>query len=873
MRTSRWVGVVLAALTIAIAAFWFFSSDEQTRPADNPSTITATVVDAGEAVAAAPIVVAQPEIDAGAEPGSPEEKMYPGDGTFVVTLTRAKVPVEGGEVRLYYQGLKPGWSRAGTARTGADGKAKLAAREGMYVISVHANGASLSFITLKSAEDEPSEVELELGPPLSVTGQVVDQRTQAPLVGAEVSVKPPGNIPLPKEELVRTRTDGEGRFSLGGLLPGPLQIAAEASGYDREQLEFEEDALPQQPVRLTLSALPRVRGTVRDAEGRPVEGAQVEATSLQQRTTTATSRAGGSFEIAADGEQVHLVARRGDQASTPQMISVPRGAAPEAVILVLQPAVAISGIVVRGTGKQPASGAVVTLRSADPSNATWPLASATTDARGQFALSAIGGRYTLDATHAGLCAFTTVEVSASPAGELRLVLPEPGWVEGTVVDTANHPVSEAVVKLSTPPIEGAWGCMQLEQTEVRTDARGAYRFDGVGPGEASLTAHLAAYSPGDWKQVTVSSGAGAKLNFTLEGLGVLRGTVKTKAGAVPAEGVEVMVTNGAGFGRGELVEPGGTFMVKVPAGEYSVVASYQGARPRRDWNEKLHRVNEGKETVVNLTVGDAPVRARLAGRVLGTDGEPAAAAVSWMYGRHGSEEHSGADGKFEIQADSEEGEGPAVFRVRAFDGTSASDELVVKDSSQQVTLRLKAGRRVEGRVLDVAGRAVSRFSLTLHVNEVRGSWPGPRDFEGDSFSFEMPRSKGQMVARLPDGRVGALELEAGEVDLHPVVRVAAGATIKLRALTQSGAPVAGATLSTYLQGGLQQSSAVAGPDGRASVGWLLPGRHSVTISTNDGRGEKAVVLEAGQVLDVGDVTLRAFPARPSSRSAPLEELE
>ncbi|HZF11130.1 MAG TPA: carboxypeptidase-like regulatory domain-containing protein [Thermoanaerobaculia bacterium] len=147
-------------------------------------------------------------------------------------------------------------------------------------------------------EDRDVEgIEVTLDPGASLSGRVLDSRGE-PVAGARVSAfgeeRPPGGPFF--GFLHPVRTDGAGRWSIGGLAPGRARVQADSSRGQVEarlQLEAGENHLD-----LTLPARAEVSGRVSDEEGAPLPGAGVLLTPIGGgQSHGALSEADGTFVL------------------------------------------------------------------------------------------------------------------------------------------------------------------------------------------------------------------------------------------------------------------------------------------------------------------------------------------------------------------------------------------------------------------------------------------------------------------------------------------------------------------------------------------------------------------------------------------------
>lgn len=145
--------------------------------------------------------------------------------------THAGQPVPDFEVVVWVSGRSTETQVARSFKGREDGRFEMdGVPEGR--LQVTAGTASLPFCRPALVELPSTQaIEIELFSPTLGTGQVVDLETSGPLEGARVQV-----LTVTAENVIRPwgavhRTDGEGRFSIPGFLPGRNMIRVQADGF------------------------------------------------------------------------------------------------------------------------------------------------------------------------------------------------------------------------------------------------------------------------------------------------------------------------------------------------------------------------------------------------------------------------------------------------------------------------------------------------------------------------------------------------------------------------------------------------------------------------------------------------------------------
>ncbi len=157
---------------------------------------------------------------------------------------------------------------------------------GTYRLAIEHPGA-LPYTLDRVEVPEGGKVDLgtvTLDPGVELSGTVVDAVTGEPVPGAVVEQAAEDPFlairrrmdALSGEPEEGIRTDGKGRFTLGGLRPGRVALEVRADGYSSARVEttIEEGRTPD-PLRVELSAGGAVEGTVRRPDGTPATGVQV----------------------------------------------------------------------------------------------------------------------------------------------------------------------------------------------------------------------------------------------------------------------------------------------------------------------------------------------------------------------------------------------------------------------------------------------------------------------------------------------------------------------------------------------------------------------------------------------------------------------
>ncbi len=530
------------------------------------------------------------------------------------------------------------------------------------LIAVRSSGHTTHIVPCRaSAPPAYSTGDIVVEPAASIRGRAVTDGG-VPLAGVSVralhhsrrnlqrGVEGPSRL-LYLPELLSTVSSDDGRFTLDGLWEGGIVFELRAPGHVRQELDLDTQAgTPLDLGDVVMATGASISGRVLDANGQPVEGAEVRVTEREiksvgvydmrfgigpdddstflefdrigTRYERAMTDADGRFVIAGLDEPNYTIYADAPGHDPAKLTDVGPGEA--RAELRMPPLARLEVQLIAAEDGTPITDAVVTAerlwctrRGSHIGRRALPVTAPGADPH--FAIEGVGSVATMLHVSAEGFAQQSVELAGVAPGTVsqeRVVLTLEGTISGRVLGPDRQPLADARVLLGTP------GNLRYHRDAVRTDSEGRYRFAGRGVGAVGLRARTAGMAESEERVVSLGAGEHAQgIDFVLVESGTISGTVFGSDGE-PAPDKSVALD----------VEPFGRFkfMQTSDAFETRVTTDARGHYVFRDLPPDKYEltVSVGGREVVELAAGEQrrqdirlPTRPRARGRVL-SGGEP-----------------------------------------------------------------------------------------------------------------------------------------------------------------------------------------------------------------------------------------------------------
>jgi hypothetical protein len=321
-----------------------------------------------------------------------------------------------------------------------------------------------------------------------------------------------------------------------------------------------------------------ISGTVMDTESpaQPVTGASVTYTGTGGTTGTGTTAANASgaytFSGVPRGTYSVSVTEPGYTTPLAQNVTVTGGTTATANFVMAANS-SISGTVSdTESPAEPVNGATVSYTGTGTSTGRGTIP---TSSGGTYTFNGVPpGTYSVSVSDTGFTspsAQNVTVVANTPLTGVDFTLTANSGISGTVTDSSHNPIPMATITYTGTGSSTGSGSIPTSS--------GSYSFSGVPPGTFTVSASAPGYSTPAAQKVTVPANGTATANFTLTQVGTISGTVTANGGG-GLDGATVTYTGPGGTGTTNTSDTAGEYqLTDVPAGSYSVTASYAGYAP------------------------------------------------------------------------------------------------------------------------------------------------------------------------------------------------------------------------------------------------------------------------------------------------------
>ena len=799
-------------------------------------------------------------------------------------------------------------------RTGVDGRYRLAGLpQGAYRVSFDEKRfVLLDRRNVEVGAGEAKTLDVALTPAVTLVGRVTDEKGR-PVAGARGTLSPGAESRMGMIfRTVSREADAapgfvsgiDGTFKATRLAPGTNQkLTVSHPDFERRVvpgLDLAPGAVKPASVDVILSPGFVLSGVVKDKEGKPIAGAEVQvnrsvqmtggrggnmvsfATVESVRPRTETDFEGKfGFKGLSAGDYDVTVSKPGFTRSVSNGVKTGEGSAP--LELTLNPGASIAGRLVQPNGLT-VTGYSVSARSSAGAGAGGGPGMTMIGGRGNAAAQADpDGGFILD----GLVPGTAYDLSifgpgefrgdakkksvVAPASDVDIEVAARGRLTGRVIDAATGaPVTEFEASYSQARLGGGMVVMvrgpggDANRRTPFSSPDGTFAFEDVPPGNWDISVWAKTYQEARTAGIALAAGETKTVDVKAARGLVIRGRVVDARGGRGVQDASVSARNSAAGGGGAMfiLDPSGGeggVVITDADGRFEITGqspgAYQLTARHSLFSEGSARLTlEDKDGVIEIPVvaGGA-----IGGVVLSSQGAPLAGAeVSLQNGADGGGMRLGLDGqntltdglgrfRFEHLA-------AGRYKVGATLRTEASPvidvPLAAGDIREDLRLALDAGATVHGTVRGLpenerAGVMVSAQGAQDYFGNTRTNPDGSFEFAGvPKGTLTLRATAGDLVMGSSHTAVREVTIAEGQVDVSAEIAFEDGLSIS-GTVMRRGAPVSGARVSAFMSGTGRQGSARADENGAFRVAGLEAGRVIVTAFAENFQSQASQVVE------------------------------
>jgi hypothetical protein len=722
---------------------------------------------------------------------------------------------------------------------------------------------------------------------LAIRGRVHDREGNG-IAGAEVSAARHGSGTPSEGEAV---SEADGGFVVGGLEAGSHDVWARAPGY---ALGEATAASGGDPVDVVLEPGGEIAGRVVDADGSPVEDAQLSAEDESRPPGPGRFASGRSDEgdgrfllrdVAAGKYALQVRAGSRGEAALAD-VRVAAGRATNVGTIALARGGRLQGTVVDSEGSGIAGATVVAQRDAHRRGNPFQTQ---TDSTGAFELRGLpAGSLYVSAAHPAYAAAPAVTATVEPDREpvpVRIVLPRGGTIEGRALYRDGRPFIGG--RVSSYPIDARVRVTGTDTVAIAGD--GSFLLDHVPAARTMVTlmaftpAQAMVYGPSSniltsvaEREVEVREGERVSLDLALRDV-VVTGHVTRGGQREPGVLVSVMTGGGTsvrawgGSSAARLAAPGpppvaaatrddGSYelLVFAPGPAYVELNGGGQAYPMREVE-----IPDAERFELDLEIGSTTV----SGIVVDRDGGApvAEASVALMKeGSGGSSGESAPDGRFSIAVE------PGDYRVeaRARDRQPTSQPLSVGPSGvPDLRIEMERGLEIRGRLADASGAAAPGYAVWAAATDGGGFGYGNSGADG---TFRVGGLRPTAHAIVAGSELAGFAFRAGVTPGGDplVLRLQPAAHVGVRVVDPAGQPVKDSYARVDTLDGapvrLPGRSGRCGPtDASGACDIACPaGMLEISVRTEAGTGRASTTARPGDTVSLTVVLQPKPPKQP-----------
>ncbi|MCF6137925.1 carboxypeptidase regulatory-like domain-containing protein [Pseudalkalibacillus berkeleyi] len=725
---------------------------------------------------------------------------------------------------------------------------------GSYTVTFIAIGYGSQSIGAKIQSNQTTTLNVEMKQLVgAVSGTVTDTGTN-PISGALVEIF--SNHIL----IASTSTDGNGSYIINNLTPGAYTVSVSKENFGTETVGASVLANEITTANVTLTPNPGIlTGTVSTSSGDPIQGAVITIKDLRtganitqvvtnnQGDYTALGLAPGDYSVFAQAEDFQSQ-RKGAIIQSGQTTITD-------FTLVANPA-SVTGTIINATTGLPITDLMIEVKIVDTFGNV--VTSTFTDLNGQYEVNNLmPGIYGILASAPNFQT-NSASVKLLP-GQLTNVnvtlTPEPGTIIGTITDTGGNPLSNVSITIvdDTGFIVGT----------VLTDTNGNYVFNGLAPGNYTITSIAAGFQ-------SLSTGAIVQSNETTVVDQSLVSNPGSISGTVSPVVEDTLITLSTSDGipiASTLTNTNGNFQFNnLQPGQFILTAS----APNYQTSTVGTTVVSDQTTSATLTM--IPNPAEVSGFITDNSGSPITNATIQVLDENGTVLQTGGSDQSGQYVISNLPPGSFTIVVNAQDFSSATGGVTL-EPGETVTdanfVLLPDPGSIVGTIIDTDGDPISGATIIIRTADNLQIRSTTTNEFGEYLVEGIAPASYTVVATAPDfstNFVGVM-VSSNLSSIANIILTSTIGDIVGTVVDENGDPITGDNtgIKIFDNSGALLQTLVANVDGTFSVLGLQPGQYLINARATNYAANSVYVTVIANETETITIPLSLLPGTITGR--------
>lgn len=725
---------------------------------------------------------------------------------------------------------------------------------GIYTVTFIAEGYGSKTAGAKILSSQTTTLNVGLEKLVGAISGSVSDNTGNPVTGALIEIF------LNNILVASTTTDGNGSYVINNLIPGAYTVSVSKEGFGTETVGASVVENEISIANVTLTPNPgTLAGSVQTINGDPIQGAVLTirdartGANITQVVTnnlglyTALGLAPGNYSVIAQAEDFQTQQKGATilsgQTTTTDFVLEPNPAS-------------VTGSIINSSTGLPITGVMIEVRIVDLNGNT--ITTTFTDLDGQYEVNNLTpGSYGVLASAPDFQTNSaTVMLLPGETTVANVTLtPDPGAIIGTITDTGGNPLSNVLIRVvdDTGFLVGT----------VLTDSNGTYVFNGLAPGNYTVTAIADGFQSASTGAIVQSNETTIVDQSLVSNPGSIAGTVTP---VVDGTLLTLTTSNGVPIGT-SLADSNGNFQFdNLQPGQYIVTAT----APNYQTSTAGATVVSDQTTAVSITI--VPNPAEVGGVITDTSGSPVTNATIQVIDVNGTVLQTGGTDQSGQYVIGNLPPGAFTLVVNAQDFSSATDGITL-EPGQIITnanfVLIPDPGGIVGQIVDTNGDVIAGATIIIRNADNLPIRTTTTNEFGEFLVDGIAPGSYTVVATATDFSttfVGVMVL-SNEDSIANIILTSLVGNISGTVVDENGDPITGNNTGIKLfdNSGTLLETLVADSDGTFSILGLQPGQYLINATATNYSANSIITTVVANATENVTIPLSLLPGTVTGR--------